>query len=70
VHSGHTAPRWVRVADTESDQFTERQPVLEIPQIFYSDDAEPTFAGTNRQYDVMGSDDGFRDDSKAARFIP
>jgi hypothetical protein len=71
VRSGHTDPRWVRVADSESDQFTERQQVLEIPQIFSTDDGAPAFAGTNRQYDMIGSDDdGLRDDLKAARFIP
>jgi hypothetical protein len=70
VRSGHTDPRWVRVTDSESEQFTERQQVLEIPQIFYSDDAEPAFAGANRQYDMIGSDDGIRDDLKATRFIP
>jgi hypothetical protein len=70
VRSGHTDSRWVRVKDSESEQFTERQQVLETPQIFYSDDAEPAFAGTNRQYDLIGSDDGIRDDLKAARFIP
>jgi hypothetical protein len=60
----------VWVTDSESEQFTERQQVLEIPQIFYSDDAEPAFAVTNCQYDMIGSDDGIRDDRKAARFIP
>jgi hypothetical protein len=70
VRSGHTDPRWVRVTDSESEQFTERQQVLEIPQMFYSDDDEPAFAGTNREYDLIGSDDGIWNDLKAARFIP
>ena len=70
MRSGHTDPRWVRVADSESEQFTERQQVLEIPQVFYSDDSATAFTSTNRQYDMMGSDDGIRDDLKAARFIP
>ena len=70
VPSGHTDPRWVRVADSESAQFIERQQVLEIPQIFYADDGARAFAETNRQYDMIGSDDGVGDDLKAARFIP
>jgi hypothetical protein len=59
----------VRVTDSESEQFIQRQQVLELPQRFYSDDTAPALGETN-QYDRIGSDDGIRDDLKAAHFIP